>query len=127
MTQEEEPQVEHIQPQMSAPETTLNINAQEFRPNKKKPKMLFKVTRHPENREMKDVNCFMEVNSALFSNETASTCVDTQSQNMSHLNLTVRNSSKFGSPFDIEIDDAFMQIDFAKKQHSNETVKSKLE
>lgn len=92
--------------------------------NKKKPKMLFKVTYHPENMEGIGAKC-NEPQSALFTNETASTCFDAVSSNMSHLLLTVRNSNK-SSPFDLDSEDTFMHSDI-DKPNAKISVQNRLE
>lgn len=99
----------------------LNINAREFKPatnGKKKPKNIFKVSYHPDNKDSKDINT-IEGSSVVFSNENASTCFDAQSSNQSNLLLTVRNSTKSINTFDLEKEETFMQIDFQKSQHSD--------
>jgi hypothetical protein len=66
-----------MSPRAKIQEPSLNINAKEFKPNnKKKPKMLFKVTYHPKNKKMLDVNCINEESSGIFTNDNASTCFD---------------------------------------------------
>lgn len=91
---------------------------------KKKPKMLFKVTYHPENMEGFGAKCISEPQSAHFTNETASTCIDGMSSNLSSLLLTVRNSYK-SSPFDFESEDTFM-ISENEKANAKISVQNRL-
>lgn len=88
--------------------------------------MLFKVTYHPENKEMKDVNAINDIQSVVFPSDSASTCVDNQSSVMSNL-LTVRNSSKGGSPCALDSEDIFMTYEMSESQHSKDISKDKLE
>lgn len=105
---DEQPYPDVISPRLQVAGSKMNINAKEFKPTyKKKPKMLFKVTYHPENMDGNGAKCISEPMSAQQTNETASTCIDAMSSNMSNLLLTVRNSTK-SSPFDLDSEDTFM-------------------
>jgi hypothetical protein len=113
---------EDLDNEMKMPESKLNINAKEFKPKgKKRPKNLFQVSYHPNNKDLKEINCVNDQSSGIFTNDNASTCFDGMSNNQSTLLLTVRNSTKSNVTFDMESEDTFMNVEFSKNSSASKS------